>query len=161
MSLIPMHHLLDDFVNRERDMFALFRDPFFAVADPSTGQRSVTSGPKTDIVERDDHYEVSVEAPGIPPENVSVEVKDGALHIRGERKEEKEVREGRWHRKERSTSSFSRSFSLPRDVNGDNVTAAANHGVLTITLPKVAVTAPMGRKIPVQTAEAGPSPKVN
>jgi HSP20 family protein len=92
--------------------------------------------PSVDIGEDDDRYIVTVELPGSKKEDVTVEVKDRLLTIRGEKRNEREEKkeQGRWI--ERSYGSFSRSFTLPANAAGDRVKAEFSNGVLTIEVPK-------------------------
>jgi HSP20 family protein len=71
-------------------------------------------------------------------EDISVEVTDGVLSIKGERKHEAESKEGKSYRVERSYGSFLRSFTLPADVDAAKVSASYKNGVLEVSLPKVA-----------------------
>lgn len=92
--------------------------------------------PNVDIHETKDAICVRAELPGVDKEAIGVEVKDGVLILRGERKFEKEVKEENYHRIERSYGTFHRSFSLPSSVDGEKVTARMKDGVLEVTLPK-------------------------
>ena len=92
--------------------------------------------PAVDIYETKDAICVRAELPGVDKDAVKVEVKDGVLALRGERKFEKEVKEENYHRVERSYGTFHRSFSLPSSVDGERVTARMKDGVLEVTLPK-------------------------
>lgn len=92
--------------------------------------------PAVDIYETKDAVCVRAELPGVDKDAVNVEVKDGVLALRGERKFEKEVKEENYHRVERSYGTFHRSFSLPSSVDGERVTARMKDGVLEVTLPK-------------------------
>ena len=92
--------------------------------------------PPIDVSETDDHYAVTVELPGAQKEDVTVEFEHGMLTIRGEKKSERE--EKKEHRRfvERSYGTFSRSFSLPRDADGERIEASFKDGILTLTIPK-------------------------
>lgn len=92
--------------------------------------------PVVDIYETKDAICVRAELPGMDKEAVGVEVKDGVLTLRGERKFEKEVKEESYHRIERSYGTFHRSFTLPSSVDGEKVTARMKDGVLQVDLPK-------------------------
>ncbi len=92
--------------------------------------------PTVDIRETDDALLVQAELPGIEKKDVHLEVKDGVLTISGERRYEKDVKEENVHRVERSYGRFSRSFSLPPNVDTDKVDAAMKNGVLEVRLPK-------------------------
>ncbi len=89
-----------------------------------------------DVHESDEAYTVTVEIPGVKKEDLSVEVEDGVLSIRGEKRSEREEKSEKRRYVERSYGSFSRSLSLPRNVSPDKVDARYHDGVLTITLPK-------------------------
>lgn len=89
-----------------------------------------------DMSETDNEIEVRLDVPGIQPEEIEVEVTGNTLLITGERKEEKEEKGRTYHRIERSSGSFSRSMTLPCEVESDQVEAQCDNGVLTITLPK-------------------------
>ena len=92
--------------------------------------------PAVDVFETDDHIEVRAELPGMKPENVQIDVSDGVLTLCGERKlEHEEEREG-YRRIERSYGRFSRSFTLPKNVDQQNIAAEMNEGVLRLKLPK-------------------------
>jgi len=92
--------------------------------------------PSVDIRETDDALVVQAELPGIDKKDVNLEVKDGVLTISGERRYEKDVKEENVHRIERSYGSFTRSFSLPRNIDAEKVNAEMKDGVLSVRLPK-------------------------
>ena len=79
---------------------------------------------------------IKAEIPGVDKKDINIEVKDGILHLSGERKEEKEVKEENYHRKERFHGTFRRSFTLPAHINAEKVKAKFKDGLLKITLPK-------------------------
>ena len=92
--------------------------------------------PAVDISEDEKEYVVKAELPDLKKEDVKVCVEDGDLTISGERKFEKEEKEKKYHRIERSYGSFVRSFTLPEGVSGDKVSASFKDGVLEVHLPK-------------------------
>lgn len=92
--------------------------------------------PNVDIYETKDAVCVRAELPGVDKDAVNVEVKEGVLILRGERKFEKEVKEENYHRIERSYGTFHRSFTLPSSVDAEKVTARMKDGVLEVDLPK-------------------------
>lgn len=92
--------------------------------------------PPVDIHEDDQGFTLDVEVPGLSPDEVTVDVEKGVLTVRGERKlRHEETREG-YRRVERYYGAFSRSFALPDNVDTDAIEAHANHGVLTLRVPK-------------------------
>lgn len=92
--------------------------------------------PAVDIYDNDDSIVIKAELPGVESKNVSVELKDRVLTLKGERSHEKEVKEENYHRKERSFGKFQRSFALPAEVNADNIKADYKDGILNIEIPK-------------------------
>ena len=92
--------------------------------------------PPVDIAEDDKEYAIKVELPGVNKEDVRVSVEGGVLSITGERKAEKEEKNKKYHRIERSYGSFARSFTLPEGTASDKVSAEFKDGVLRVHLPK-------------------------
>ena len=78
---------------------------------------------------------MKIEVPGIKKEDIDIRVENNTLTIRGERKLEQEVQQEQFHRIERVYGTFVRTFSLPNQVNTEQVKADYRDGVLTITLP--------------------------
>ena len=106
--------------------------------------------PAVDIRENKNAIEVLAELPGIDPENVDVSVEGNVLSIRGERRQE-EIRDDETvHRVERSYGVFERSFTLPRSVNPEKVSASYREGVLTVTVPKREEAKPKSVKVEVE-----------
>lgn len=93
--------------------------------------------PPVDIYETDDAVILKAELAGLNKNDVTIEVKDSTLILRGERKFEKDVKEENYHRIERSYGAFSRTFSLPQTVDQANVSATFKDGLLEIKIPKV------------------------
>jgi HSP20 family protein len=92
--------------------------------------------PSVNVVENEQNYNVSVAAPGLKKEDFKIDLKGNMLTISSEKEEQKEEKEGKYNRKEYNYSSFSRSFTLPEDVNKDQIQAKYEDGVLNLTLPK-------------------------
>jgi len=92
--------------------------------------------PAMDVKERDDAYVAELEVPGMKAEDFKVEVQEGVLVIRGERRQEKEEKTKLWHRTERVYGQFERHVGLPTAVDPEKVDAAYKDGVLTVTVPK-------------------------
>ncbi len=92
--------------------------------------------PDVDIYDTDNALIVKAELAGVPKENVTVDVKDNILTIKGERSVDKEVKEENYYRRERSFGSFQRSFTLPAAINPDNIKATYKDGILEIEIPK-------------------------
>jgi HSP20 family protein len=98
--------------------------------------------PPVDIYETDDALVMKAELPGFSKDDISIEMKENTLVIKGERKREDEVKEGSYHRTERVYGAFQRSFLLPTTVDQEKVRAAYKDGVLELRLPKVQAAQP-------------------
>jgi len=124
-----------DFEGLQQRLQDVFGDTPFAVnaANVESGQWA----PPVDIRETEDALHMHVELPGIEKDEVVLEVRDGVLSVSGERRFEKDVKEEHSHRIERVYGRFSRSFSLPRNVDADAVEASMKDGVLHVKLPKL------------------------
>lgn len=125
-----------DLTEADREMTRWFgRRPVLPWAGRGDGGQWL---PEVDISEEKDRILVKADLPGMRQEEIDVEVSDGVLTIKGERKRESETKEGKTYRVERSYGSFLRSFTLPAGVDAAKVNAAYKNGVLEITLPKLA-----------------------
>ena len=115
-----------------RQISRLLDDGRSGISDETAGHWA----PSVDIRETDDALLVQAELPGIDKKDVKVEVHDGVLTISGERRYEKDVKEKNVHRVERAYGSFTRSFSLPTNIDGEHVEAEMKDGVLEVRLHK-------------------------
>lgn len=106
--------------------------------------------PSCDVREDKEHLTITLDLPGVNPEDVKISLENQVLTIRGEKRQVTEQNDERWHRYERSYGSFERSFTLPTTVDPDRIQAATENGVLTVTLPKVEKAKP--REIPISAA---------
>lgn len=89
-----------------------------------------------DVAEQDDKFVVKASVPGINPEEIEVTFTDGLLTIKGETKEDHEVKEENYHLRERHYGSFMRRIALPTNIDAEKIDATNENGVLTLTLPK-------------------------
>ncbi|MCA9150709.1 MAG: Hsp20/alpha crystallin family protein [Planctomycetales bacterium] len=103
--------------------------------------------PRIDLAETDKEYEVSVELPGMKPEEINVELHGDTLTISGERKEESKSQDKTFHRVERRYGSFRRVIGLPDAGDPGSVTAACKDGVLNVVVPKATVSRPTKVKV--------------
>ena len=92
--------------------------------------------PRVDISETDKEFIIKAELPEVKREDVKVTVDKGVLTICGERKQEKEVEGKKFHRIERSYGSFTRSFTLPDNVDETKVDASYKDGMLNLKIEK-------------------------
>ncbi len=127
------------------DIFDDFMRPSKAVSSNFMTQSTVM---KTDIKELDKAYQLDVELPGVKKENVTVELKDGALEIKvvSEVNNDEKDEKGKYLRRERFYGSCSRSFYVGEDVKEEDIKAKFDNGVLTITVPKVEAQAKVEQK---------------
>lgn len=107
--------------------------------------------PALDVSETESEFCVKIDLPGIKPEEVKVEVLDNNLVVSGNRNTESEESTGSFHRVERRSGSFTRSISIPSEVDVESIDAHYEHGVLAVTLPKLAKQQP--KKVQIRTAE--------
>ncbi|MFC1735290.1 Hsp20/alpha crystallin family protein [Candidatus Hydrogenedentota bacterium] len=107
--------------------------------------------PAVDILEDEKTFTIKIELPGVDKKDIEVSVTNGELTVRGERKLEKEDKKENYRRIERSYGSFSRSFTMPKNVDAKGISAESKEGVLTVTLPKTKAEKPKsGEKILVK-----------
>lgn len=136
---------------------ALFNDLFDDFGDdnymmPSINLKKVFQAPKVDIKEHKDAYTLTMDLPGKTDKDVNIELNNNVLTISSEKTEDKKEAkkeekgekkdDGKWLVKERSYHKFSRSFSLPDDVEADKVNAEVKNGVLTVNMPRKSLPAP-------------------
>jgi HSP20 family protein len=102
-------------------------------------QQSAAAGvwyPPVDILESKDSYLIRAELPGMRSEDLKTEVNEGILTLSGERKLEEPASGVEYHRVERVTGKFSRSFHVPQTVNPDGIKATYKDGILEVQVPK-------------------------
>jgi HSP20 family protein len=89
-----------------------------------------------DVAENKDEFLIKASIPGINPDDLEITYTDNVLTIKGETKEEKEIKEDQYHLRERRFGTFSRSITLPK-IKAEAIEARYEAGVLTLKLPKV------------------------
>jgi HSP20 family protein len=113
------------------------------LGQPQAGSQEVIATgdwvPLVDIAETDKAFEIKVEIPEVKKENVKVTVDSRVLTIWGEREQEKEEEGKKFHRIERYYGVFTRSFTLPDNVDENKVTATFKDGILNIQIQKAKV----------------------
>ena len=131
MAFVTRTNPFEDLRRMEARLFEpFFRFPFFAEEN-----RGTAWNPPVDVVEEQDKLILKMEIPGIDEKDLRITFEDGLLSVSGERQfERKEDRN--YHRIERAYGSFTRSFSLPRTVDGAQIAASYRNGVLEIEVPK-------------------------
>ena len=106
--------------------------------------------PKIDLAESKDTITVKAEVHGVEQKDISVSLENGVLTIKGEKQQQKEEKDKRYHRVERSYGAFYRAMRLPSPIDTGKTTATFNDGVVTIIMPKAPGAA--GTMIPVKAA---------
>jgi HSP20 family protein len=115
----------------------LSKDPLKLFDDIWTGaQQSSAPAFKVDISEDESAFHLDAELPGIAKESVTLNIEDDVLTIKAERKVETEESNKNYHRIERSSGSFSRSFNLGEMIDQESINADFKNGILHVTLPK-------------------------
>ena len=92
--------------------------------------------PKVDIIENEKAFELHVAAPGLSKEDFNIELNKNLLTISGERKLSSEKKDTNYHSIETQYGSFSRSFTLPENVDAEKINAKYNNGILELIVPK-------------------------
>ncbi|KAK9050706.1 hypothetical protein SSX86_030326 [Deinandra increscens subsp. villosa] len=150
MSIVPSL-----FGGRRNSIFDMdVWDPFknFPVQYSSnvSNETSTLVNARVDWKETPEAHVFKADLPGIKKEEVKVEVEEGrVLQITGERNVEKEDKNDTWHRVERSSGKFTRRFRLPENAKMEEVKAAMENGVLTVTVPKEEVKKPDVKSIEI------------
>ena len=122
-------------VNRLFDDF--FRGTDLTPFDAFDGTALGRFNPRINVSETDTEMTVSAELPGMDEKDVTVEMDDNTLTIRGEKKEEREEQGKNWHRMEQSYGSFHRVIDLPAGVDSGKTKAKFAKGILTVAVPKL------------------------
>ena len=112
--------------------FQTLLDEFFT----RPGIETLGWSPAVDIVEAEGELRLTAELPGMSREDLQVEVKDGMLTLKGEKKGQKEEEKANYRLVERTFGAFERTFTLPRSVDAEKVKAEFTNGVLTVHLPQ-------------------------
>jgi HSP20 family protein len=105
--------------------------------------------PAVDIVETENELVLKADVPGVELKDIDIQLENGTLTVKGERKLEKEEKGKGFHRMERSYGSFVRYFTVSDTVDAEHVKADYQAGVLTITLPKKEIAKPKAIKVQV------------
>jgi HSP20 family protein len=137
---------LDEVQNR---LGSFFGGRFPRFGDGNGGLQLADWSPQVDITEDDKEYLIKADLPEMKKDEIKVNVAEGVLTVSGERKTEKEEKNRKFHRIERSYGTFERSFTLPDDANGTKVSAEFKDGVLKVHLPKSPVAKPKAIEVKV------------
>jgi len=127
--------------------FRTFQDAVNRMLSEPRSQRPWT--PAVDILETENALILKADLPDVDMKDITVEIENGTLTLKGERKFEKDDQTQGYHRIERSYGSFVRYFSLPDTVEADKVHADYKNGVLSVSLPKKEIAKPRSIKVEV------------
>jgi HSP20 family protein len=108
-------------------------------------------GLAVDMVENKDDFVVKASVPGINPDDLDISYSDDTLTIKGEIKQDKEVKEDQYHLRERRYGAFTRTITLPNKIKGDAIEASYQNGVVTLRLPKAEEVKP--KRIAIKVGE--------
>ena len=131
-----------------RNLFR-FYSPLFTSQHTNTDADRHNWAPSVDVSETDDNFEVHAELPGVAKDDLHVSVKDNLLTLSGEKRQEKVDDTQDYRRVERRYGSFQRRFTLPAEVETDDIKAEFSDGVLTLSIPKPETAKPT--EIPITT----------
>ena len=130
-----------------KEMDRLFEN-FFESGPRGLGHLSAWE-PSVEVADTKDAVTVKAQVPGIPKDNIQVNVTDDAITLKGEMKEEEKKEEKNYTRREFRYGAFARTIALPATVQADKATAQLKDGVLEITIPKSDKA--KAKEIPIQT----------
>jgi len=130
-----------DLLNVEREFSRLYKEfenrfGFKAARGNEEDLNTASWMPLTDIYEDNENYKLKLDLPGINKEDVKISINRGVLSISGERKQENESSDSKFHRVERVYGKFYRSFTLPERVMEDKIHADFTNGQLCVVIPK-------------------------
>lgn len=153
-AFTPVDQLHNEIDRIFGDFFGGFFSPWSAFTGmaPRSGEKNPEMLiPQMDVAVSDKEYKATVELPGVPQDQVSIEVRDNMIIVEGEKKnevEDKDEKKG-YYRMERSYGSFRRALTLPEDAQVDKITATHKDGVLCIEIPRKEPEKPASRKIEI------------
>lgn len=111
---------------------------------------TVQWSPSADISETEKEYLIRAELPAVRKEDIQVTVDNGVITIKGERKQQKEDKNEKFHRVENFYGSFERSFAIPENVKPDAIHCDSKEGVLSVHIPKAEVSKQKPKQIAIQ-----------
>ncbi|MDQ2658563.1 MAG: Hsp20/alpha crystallin family protein [Bacteroidota bacterium] len=133
MSIVRYNNVLDDFAPTT---FSHLIDRFFNESNGRSGGSVYSFVPKVDIIEKEKAFEIYLAVPGMQKEDFKIDLKENVLTLSGERKLKKETSEKDYRSLETQYGAFSRSFSLPENIDAEKIEAKYNDGILEVLVPK-------------------------
>jgi HSP20 family protein len=134
-ALIPWRRattLMEPLQTEMEELFERFFEPF----ELKENGKAAMWAPRVNVEETEKEFIVTAELPGLEAKEVEVTMEEGALILKGEKKEEKEEKKKNFHRVERFVGRFYRAIPLPAGVEAEKITAVNAKGVLTVAVPK-------------------------
>jgi len=132
----------------------LFNGAFKSILDLPLFSTEVSDSscckPRTRITEDKQNFYINLEMPGVPKENVKIEVENNLLSIKGEKKVENKTEDTNLVLNEIVYGEFSRTFNLSKDIKVDSIEAEFKDGLLIVSLPKVEEVKPVVKEIKVK-----------
>jgi len=136
-ALVPRHHFFSELDPwRRGEPVRSMVDRFFSDLSGSGSRSAIVTAPNVDITETVGEYRVRAELPGVSKDDVTVELEQGLLSIRGEKKSRRDEKAEQGRVLECSYGAFFRSFALPQDADPDQISAEFHEGILDITIQK-------------------------
>jgi len=136
-SLLRLHREMDRMFDDVLNSFGITPMRSGFLSDPLIGdQASSFYHPQIDVSGNEENYEVMLDVPGLSESDLSIEVKDDVLTIKGQKEARNESNENQFYRVERSYGAFQRTLSLPGDAAGEDIRANLSDGVLKLEIPR-------------------------
>lgn len=133
MSLIRYNSALNDYTPTS---FSNLIDRFFTDSVARSGGSAYSFVPRVDIFEEDNAFEIHVAVAGMKKDDFKIDLNDKMLTISGERKITKEKKDNNFRSIETQHGTFSRSFTLPENIDASKINAKYNDGILELIIPK-------------------------
>jgi len=124
-----------------------------SLSGPRSRWQLTNWGMDVDVAENEDNFVVKASLPGMKPEDIDISLTNNVLTIKGEMKQDETIDEDQYHVRERRYGSFSRTVTLPVQVNSEAVEAKYEDGVLTLEVPKAEEVKP--KRISVKSESNG------
>ena len=140
---------IQDLFSIHNDMSRLF-DNWYRPARYRAEGENLDWMPVVDILEANEHVEIRAEIPGLSEKDVQVSVTDDVLTLKGEKTQESDENDQKYHRVERSYGRFQRSFTLPANLDPEDIKAKFTNGVLIVSIPKAKVVQPKEIQINIE-----------
>ncbi len=124
-------------VRRPYSLFSQIMDDFFdEMVFPEVPQEGIMAAPKIDLIDKENHFVLQAEIPGIDKKDIEIELLEDSITIKGEKRLNNEQKEGKYYYRESSYGKFMRQIPFPEKVNTEQAKACYENGLLKIELPK-------------------------